>query len=177
MNIILETDRLILRNYTPDDFDALYRVISDPETMAHYPKPYDEKGTHRWLDWTLRNYREYGFGWWAVILRETGEFIGDCGITMQMIDGQPLPEIGYHIHKTYWRKGYGKEAARAVRDWGFEHTDYNALYSYMTTGNTASWKTAEAIGMKRIASFEDDYFKSMYTYEITRNDWKILNKF
>ena len=62
MNIILETDRLILREYTTDDFDALYRVISDPETMVHYPKPYDEKGTHRWLDWTLQNYREHGFG-------------------------------------------------------------------------------------------------------------------
>ena len=177
MNILLETDRLILRDYTPDDFDALYRVISDPETMVHYPKPYDEKGTHRWLDWTLQNYREHGFGWWAVILRETGEFIGDCGITMQMIDGQPLPEIGYHLHKTYWGKGYGKEAAKAVRDWGFEHTKYDALYSCMTTGNTASWKTAEAIGMKRIASFEDDYYQSMYTYAITRKEWEILNKF
>ena len=58
----LETERLILREYTMDDFDALYEILSDPETMKHYPKPYDEAGTNRWLTWSLNNYKEYGFG-------------------------------------------------------------------------------------------------------------------
>lgn len=172
MKIMLETERLILREYTPEDFDAIYRVISDPETMAHYPKPYDEKGAHRWLDWSLQNYREYGFGWWAIILRETGEFIGDCGITPQNIDGEILPEIGYHIHRDFWRKGYGKEAAAAVRDWAFGNTSYDCLYSYMTSGNTASYRTAEAIGMTRIKEFSDDVYGSMYVYTITKEEWQ-----
>ena len=94
-----------------------------------------------------------------------------------MIDGQSLPEIGYHIHKDYWQKGYGKEAAKAVRDWGFEHTGFDALYSYMTTGNPASWKTAESIGMKRTASFEDEHYGSMYTYAITRKEWENRKNF
>ena len=121
---MIETERLILREYTFDDFDALYEIVSDPETMQHYPAPFDEERTRGWITWNLENYEKYGFGLWAVVLKETGEFIGDCGISIQNIDGEMLPEIGYHIHKRYWRKGFGKEAARAARDWVFEHTDF-----------------------------------------------------
>ena len=126
MKTILETDRLILREYTLDDFDALYEILSDPETMCHYPKPYDENGTMRWLRWSLDNYERYGFGLWAIELKENGCFIGDCGVTMQSIDGESLPEIGYHISKAHWRRGYAKEAATAVRDWFFRTTDFGA---------------------------------------------------
>ena len=173
---ILETERLTLRQYTQDDFDALYEILSDPETMKHYPKPYDEKGTQRWLDWNFANYRDCGFGLWAVVLKETGEFIGDCGITMQNIDGEQLPEIGYHIHKNHWRKGYGSEAARAVRDWAFENTPYDRLYSYMTSSNTASWSTAAAAGMTREKEFDDGHYGSMYVYRITREEWETMKK-
>ena len=114
---MIETDRLRLRNYTMEDFDALYEILSDPETMQHYPAPYNEEWTKKWITWNLDNYEKYGFGLWAIELKETGEFIGDCGITIQNIDGEQLPEIGYHINKKYWRKGYAKEAARACRDW------------------------------------------------------------
>ena len=112
-----------------DDFDALYEIMSDAETMQHYPAPFDEARTGRWIEWNLENYARYGFGLWAVVLKETGEFIGDCGITIQNIDGEKLPEIGYHIHKKFWRHGYAKEAAKAVRDWAFENTDYPSIYN------------------------------------------------
>ena len=97
--MILETDRLILREYVIEDFEALYEIVSDKETMQHYPVPFDEDKTRNWIKWNLDNYKKYGFGLWAVVLKETGEFIGDCGITIQDIDGEKLPEIGYHIHK------------------------------------------------------------------------------
>ncbi len=101
--MVIETERLLLREYTRDDFNALYEIMSDAETMAHYPAPFDETRTRRWIEWNLENYAQYGFGLWAVVLKETGEFIGDCGITIQNIDGEMLPEVGYHIHKKYWR--------------------------------------------------------------------------
>lgn len=63
-------------------------------------------------------------------------------MTIQSIDGELLPEIGYHIHKRYWRKGFGSEAARAVRDWAFENMEYNCLYSYMKYTNVGSYSTA-----------------------------------
>ena len=172
--MMIETERLLLREYTPDDFDALYEILSDPETMAHYPAPYDRAGTQRWLDWCLDCYAKYGFGLWAVVLKETGEFIGDCGLSMQNIDGETLPEIGYHIHKKYWRQGFAKEAARAVRDWAFLNTGFDALYSYMNQSNVASWRTAMANGMRKVKEYKDRYDTAHYVFAITRDEWKAL---
>ena len=172
--MVIETKRLRLREYTHDDFEALYAILSDPETMRHYPKPYTEEGTRFWIDWSLRNYSEYGFGLWAIELKETGEFIGDCGLTMQTIDGEKLPEIGYHLDKRHWRKGYGGEAARAVRDWAFANTDYDCLYSYMTATNVASYSTAASIGMRRIKGYTDEEEGLLYVYAITREEWEAL---
>lgn len=172
--MVIETSRLILREYTPDDFDALFEILSDPETMRFYPKPYDTTGTKRWLDWSFSNYATYGFGLWAIELKETGSFIGDCGITMQTIDGEQLPEIGYHIHKNYWRNGYGSEAARAVRDWAFENTQFNCLYSYMTAANLPSYSTAMSAGLKKIKEYADKDGILHYVYGITREEWKKL---
>ena len=173
---MIETERLLLRDYTPGDFDALYEIISDAETMAHYPAPYDRAGTQRWLDWCLDCYARCGFGLWAAVLKETGEFIGDCGLTLQNIDGETLPEIGYHIHKKYWRRGYAKEAARAVRDWAFANTEYNALYSYMNYTNEASWRTAMANGMKKVKEYADAKNTAHYVFAITREEWKQLRQ-
>ncbi|WP_289284636.1 GNAT family N-acetyltransferase, partial [Parablautia intestinalis] len=145
--MVIETERLLLREFTHEDFPALFEIVSDPETMRHYPQPFDENRTKDWIEWNLQNYKEHGFGLWAVVLKETGEFIGDCGLTIQIIDGESLPEIGYHIHKNYWRKGFGSEAASAVRDWAFMNTEYDCLYSYMKYANIGSYSTAIAIGM------------------------------
>ena len=169
---MIETERLLLREYTPDDFNALYEIVSDPETMAHYPAPFDEARTRRWIDWNLENYAQYGFGLWAVVLNETGEFIGDCGLTLQNIDGEMLPEIGYHIHRKYWRRGFAKEAARAVRDWAFSNTGYNVLYSYMKYTNEGSWRTALANGMKKVKEYPDPKNTISYAFAITREEWE-----
>ena len=172
--MIIETERLILREYTYEDLDHLFEILSDAETMRHYPKPYTRDETKRWIAWSLQNYQDYGFGLWAIDLKETGTFIGDCGITIQNIDGALLPEIGYHIHKKYWRKGYGSEAARAVRDWAFEHTAYDCLYSYMKYTNIASYSTAAANGMKRVKEYPDEVDTLSYVYAITRKEWVAL---
>lgn len=172
--MILETQRLILREYVPEDFEALFALLSDPETMQHYPKPYDAAGTRRWIDWNLRNYQEYGFGLWAIEEKQTRKFIGDCGITMQKIDGQLLPEIGYHIHKAFWRQGFGKEAAKAVRDWAFTHTQYSCLYSYMKYTNIGSYSTAASVGMEKIKEYPDPEDELLYVYAITRENWEKL---
>ncbi|MGN1398586.1 MAG: GNAT family N-acetyltransferase [Erysipelotrichaceae bacterium] len=168
--MILETAELRLREYRLTDLDQLYQILSDPITMAHYPKPYDYPTTKRWIEWNLDNYQKYGFGLWAIELKENGQFIGDCGITMQNIDGDILPEIGYHLDKRYWRKGYGKQAAKAVRDWGFTHKDFACLYSYMSSDNIASYATAEAAGMVRIKEYQDKKEK-LFVYAITRERW------
>ena len=167
---------MILREYTSEDFNDLLSLLSDPVTMQHYPKPYDAAGTKRWLEWNFKNYAEYGFGLWAIELKETGEFIGDCGLTIQNIDGASLPEIGYHIHKNHWRNGYGREATRAVRDWAFTHTNYDCLYSYMKYTNIGSYSTAASVGMNKVKEYPNEEDGILYVYAITRDEWGKLKR-
>lgn len=166
---MIETKRLILRPYNIDDIDDLYKIISDKETMKYFDQPYTYEQTIRWVNWSIDHYKRYGFSFFAVILKETGQFIGNCGLTLQTIDNEILPEIGYHIHKDYMRQGYGSEAAIAVKDWAFLNTEYNDLYSYMSKDNEASVKVAIKNGMKHIKDYEEDN-KVYSVYKITRAD-------
>ncbi len=154
--MIIETERLYLREMTENDFDALYKVLADSDIMQHYPYAFDEARVRNWIQRNIERYRILGFGLWAVCLKETGEMIGDCGLTMQLINGQIKPEIGYHIRRDQQRKGYAKEAALAVRDWTFNHTPFHVLYSYMKYTNEPSYKTAMSLGCKQVDEFEDD---------------------
>lgn len=168
----LETKRLRLRQLRPEDFDAWHAILSDPETMAHYPAPFSEEKTHRWIDWNLDSYRKYGFGLWAVELKDTGEFIGDCGITMQNIHGQMLPEVGYHIRRDQQRKGYASEAAAACIRAAFEQFNFPAVYSYMKYTNVASYSTAMKNGMTFVAEYADPVNTYTRVYRITREEWE-----
>lgn len=170
--IVIESERLFLREYKDSDLGDLMKIISDEETMKHFPKPYDERGARRWIEWSVEHCKKHGFGFWAVILKESGELIGNCGLTLQTIDGECLPEIGYHINKNFWKRGYASEAARAVRDWAFGNTEYSTLYSYMTVGNIGSRKVAQANGMSFVKEFSDEDYERLCVYAITRDEWK-----
>ena len=85
--IVLETKRLVLREMALDDVDRLYPLFSDPRAMQYYPQPFDRAATARWIAWNLRNYAEHGFGLWAVVDKAHGGVIGDCGLTIQTVDG------------------------------------------------------------------------------------------
>ena len=166
----LKTARLVLREMNENDFSALYDILSDAETMKYYPKPYDEAGVHRWISWCRDSYAKNGFGLWAVTLN--GEFIGDCGISLQPINGQWLPEIGYHIRKDLWRKGYASEAARKCMEYAFETLHFPAVYSYMTSTNKASYGVALKNGMKFIEEYADGAHGNTFVYALTYDEWK-----
>lgn len=167
----LETGRLCLRELTEQDFAALYDVLADSDIMQHYPYTFDEARVRGWIAKNRERYSVFGFGLWAVVLQKTGEVIGDCGITMQNINGSIKPEIGYHICRRFQRKGYAKEAARACRDWAFRHTPFRILYSYMKTANLASSATAQATGMHKVDEFTDAEGERTSVYAITREEW------
>ena len=81
--MILEAQRLLLREMNPDDFQALFQVLGDPETMWHYPYTFDGQHVRDWIERNMKRYRKDGFGLWAVCLKDSGEMIGDCGLTLQ----------------------------------------------------------------------------------------------
>ena len=169
----ITTPRLLLREMTEDDFPALYAILSDPETMRFYPQPYDEAGTRRWIAWCRDSYQKHGFGLWAVTLN--GEFIGDCGISMQPIGGEWLPEIGYHIRKDHWRKGFASEAAAACIRVAFEQFGFPAVYSYMNADNEPSFRTAMKNGMTQVDAYDDPHHGPLRVFRITREEWVVRN--
>lgn len=169
--MILETERLTLRELTDDDYAALYAVLADSDIMAHYPYTFDEARVRGWIEKNMRRYREEGFGLWAVVLKETGEMIGDCGITMQNIHGAMLPEIGYHIRADRQRRGYASEAAARCIQYAFENHDFPAVYSYMKYTNIPSQRTAVKNGMKFIEEYPDPDNTYTRVYRITREEW------
>ena len=171
MSTILKTERLFLREMDRNDYDALYRVLADSTIMQHYPYTFDESRVRDWIKRNLNRYQENRFGLWAVCLKDTGEMIGDCGLTLQNINGEMLPEIGYHIRRDCQRKGYAKEAAKAVRDWAFRNTDYPALYSYCKYTNIPSLRTAESIVMHFACEYPDEANGTTHVSVISREDW------
>ena len=166
----METQRLLLREMNPEDFEALFRVLGDPVIMQHYPYAFDEQCVRSWIERNMNRYRENGFGLWAVCLKDTSELIGDCGLTLQNIEEEILPEIGYHIRRDCQRKGYARKAAMAVRNWAFQNTDYPALYSYCKYTNTPSIKTAESIGMRFDREYPDEVNGTTHVSVIRRED-------
>ena len=169
--MILETERLILREMDQNDFNSLYAVLADSDIMEHYPYTFDEVRVRNWITRNMERYSKDGFGLWAVVLKETGEMIGDCGITMQPIHGQWLPEIGYHIRKDQQRKGYASEAAAACIRYVFENYDFPAVYSYMKHTNIPSQRTAMKNGMVFIEKYPDLDNGTTCVYGITIAQW------
>lgn len=172
--MVIETERLFLREMTENDFAALYKVLADSEIMRYYPYAFDEISVRNWIKRNMERYRIFGFGLWAVCLKDTGEMIGDCGLTMQMINGQIRPEIGYHIRADKQRQGYAKEAAVAVRDWTFRNTPFRMIFSYMKHTNEPSCKTAISYGCKQVDEFTDEVNEVTRVYAISRYEWENL---
>ena len=146
--VILETSRLILREFSPADADALSRILSDPETMRYYPAPYDRAGVEQWIVRNRERYKKDGVGLWAMLLKSTGELIGDCGITRQEIEGEYLCEIGYHVRRDFWGRRLATEAAIACRDWAFAHLPIDRVISLIRPENLPSQRVAERNGMQ-----------------------------
>lgn len=153
MNRIIETNRLYLKELTREDNADLACILCDKESMAYYPRPFNCKEVNNWIDWNVQSYRTNGYGLWAVILTDGDVFLGDCGVTIQEIAGENLPELGYHIKKDHWNNGYATEAAKACIRYGFEVLKFQNLYSYTQKNNHSSMRVAEKCGMHYVKDF------------------------
>ena len=117
--IIAETERLLLREMTMEDIPNLQRIFADPVAMRHYPSTKGIAETERWVRWNLDSYSDRDHGLWAVELKETREFVGQCGLVTQNIRGFDEIEIGYLFVRDHWGQGYATEAAKACRNMAF----------------------------------------------------------
>ncbi|MEL6468166.1 MAG: GNAT family N-acetyltransferase [Cyanobacteria bacterium J06623_4] len=152
--MLLETERLTFRELALNDLDDLLKVFSDPEAMEFYSKPHDHPMTQAWIERNIQRYTQHGFGLWALILKENGELIGDCGLVLQDVDGIEEVEIGYYVRRDLWGQGLATEAAQACRDYGFHQLGFDRLISLINPANAASRRVAEKNGTSLIKEIQ-----------------------
>lgn len=168
--VVIVTDRLVLRRFRLDDAKALFAVIGDHVAMQYYPRTFEYSDALEWIDRNLRRYAEHGFGLYAVVLKETGEMIGDCGIVRQHVEGQPALEVGYHLRRDQWGKGYATEAANACLRYAFTRLGAQKVISLIRPENVPSRRVAERNGMK--AEREVIHYDLPHlVYAITREEY------
>jgi RimJ/RimL family protein N-acetyltransferase len=147
--VILETERLLLRHQTPDDLDSLYALYCDPDITRYIPdapRSYDEAREE--LEWHQHGHpRRPELGLWATVHKESGQFIGRCGLLPWTIDGVDEIEVAYTIAKGWWGQGLATEAAQAIRDYAFGPLRLARLVCLIDPANAASARVAEKMGM------------------------------
>lgn len=155
--MILETERLYLRELNQGDFEALSHILTDEETMYAYNGAFSPEETQEWLDRQLTRYKKYGFGLWAAVLKEKDEMIGQCGITMQPWKDKEVLEIGYLFRRDCWHKGFAAEAAAACKKYAFTKLNADKIHSIIRDTNIPSQNVAKRNGMRITDSWVKHY--------------------
>ena len=154
---MIETKRLYLRELQPSDREALSKILQDEQTMYAYEGAFSDAEVQAWLEKQLKSYQRNGFGLWAAVLKETGEMIGQCGLTWQELAGEQVLEIGYLFQRAFWHKGYASEAAMACKNYAFEMLQADEVFSIIRDTNVPSQRVAERNGMTRCGEFIKHY--------------------
>lgn len=158
MKVILETPRLLMREMTQEDYGDLCTLLQDRAVMYAYEHDFTPEDVQEWLQRQLDRYERYGFGLWALILKETGEFIGQAGLTMQDAAGEEVLEIGYLLKHAFWHMGYATEATAACRDYAFQVLKAPKVCCLIKADNIASQKVAKGLGMKKVKEFKKSFY-------------------
>lgn len=155
--MILETERLYLRELNQSDWESLCEILQDQDVMYAYEGAFSDAEVQEWLDRQISRYQKWKFGLWAVILKETDKMIGQCGLTMQPWKGREVLEIGYLFQQSYWHQGYATEAAKACKKYAFEALDAKEVCSIIRDTNIASQNVALRNGMTIVDSWTKHY--------------------
>ena len=149
MKVILETDRLLLREYVEDDAEAFFRLNSDPEVLRFVPDKRllnVEQARQILVDHPIADYRKYGFGRGACILKSTGEQIGFAGLKYLEEFGEV--DVAFRLMRTHWGLGLATEAALASVRFGFADLALKQIIGLVMPENIASVRVLEKTGLR-----------------------------
>jgi RimJ/RimL family protein N-acetyltransferase len=171
-----ETERLHIRPLKFDDIPIWKTFFEDNPKLSFLPldsQKNSQEHAEEWLMYQYKRYEENRYGHLALICKDTCEFVGQCGLLTQEVDGEEVLEIGYHILPAYWGNGYAPEAAQFMRDFAFTNKLTDKLVSIIDIRNTASQRVAEKNGMKK--GKQTKYWGlDVNVYEITKEEWLML---
>jgi RimJ/RimL family protein N-acetyltransferase len=145
--VILETGRLRMREFVPQDADALVAVLGDPVAMQYYPAPFDRVEVDHWIRRNRARYIDPGFGLWAMLLKDSGELIGDCGCFIRELESSVEFELAWHVRRDLWGRGYATEAAQACMQYVFTKLGVDRVISLIRPENLQSVRVAEKNGL------------------------------
>ena len=155
--IMIETNRLILRLMNENDIDDILKIFTDKNVMKSFDlQSFNREQMKKWVDRNLNHQNKYGYGLFSVILKSNQELIGDCGLEHTEFEEKPCVEIGYDFLSKYWNQGYATEAAKAVKDYAIEklNIDSKSICSFIRKNNKASQRVSEKIGMQKIKEYK-----------------------
>ena len=158
MKKILETERTILRELSYADYEDLAEILRCPRTMYAYEHGFSHAEVRAWLERQLERYAADGFGLWAVVDRLSGAFLGQCGLSIQEVDGVGELEVGYLFNRRFWHRGYATEAALACRDYAVRVLGRDRVVCTVRDTNLASRRVAERLGMRVEKRFIKHYY-------------------
>jgi RimJ/RimL family protein N-acetyltransferase len=142
-----DSARLTFREMSLDDLDDMALLLGDPEVMTYYPRPKTREESAQWIYWNRGLYRTHGYGLWLLIAAD-GAFVGDCGLTPQVVDDVTELEVGYHVLPALQNRGYATEAAAAARDFARTVVGATRLIAIIHPDNRPSQRVAEKIGLR-----------------------------
>jgi RimJ/RimL family protein N-acetyltransferase len=147
--MVIETDRLILRRWRSSDLEPFASLNADPRVMQFSPATLSRAETETMIATIEKRITQYGFGFWAAVLKKTESFIGFIGLNVPgyALPFSPCVEIGWRLAFDQWGKGYAQEGARAALAFGFERMGLREIVSFTTVGNLRSRHVMERIGM------------------------------
>lgn len=168
---IVETKRLLLREMDEKDIAGLKLILQNPKVMYAYEHDFTDEDVNAWLNRQIERYRLFGFGLWAIVLKSTGQMIGQAGLTWQPYRQNMVLEIGYLLNEDFWHYGYAREAAEACKKYAFESLNSQKVYSIIKADNVTSIKVAKSIGMEK----EDEFIAQYYNGDMLHYLYSIKN--
>jgi len=146
--IVLETERLTLRELAPDDLDFIAALIGDTDVMRWWPVRFDRNGAIAWIEKQISRYEADGCGYWLAVDRQSSEPIGQGGVVMHPVCGRVQPSLGWIVAKAHWNRGYATEMGRACTAWAFANRDDYTVTAPIQPGNIESEAVARKLGMR-----------------------------
>ena len=172
MKVIIETERLQLREFSPDDAQSMFDLNADPEVIKYTgDQPFESIDQAKTFLENYKDYKKNGFGRWAIITKSDHEFIGWCGLKL---NEEKLIDLGFRVFRKHWNKGYATEAAKFCLNYGFETLGFDQIIGRVVAENTASIKVLEKLGMRYWKSDTCHGFENARYYCISKARFQSL---
>ncbi|WP_095102313.1 GNAT family N-acetyltransferase [Pseudomonas sp. Irchel 3A5] len=170
-DVVLQTERMTLRQLSSADVLPMAQILSDPEVMRYSVRGIlSESATAEFVDWSSQSYALHGFGPWAVVETASGVLMGFCALNQETVDGAEEVEIGYRLAPQFWGRGLATEIVRATLTYGFERLELPSIIAIVQPANVASVRVIQKVGFNAFV-YSQYHRLGVKIYRLNREEW------